>query len=224
MSAEGITIEVTNKYLGEVYLDGGILKFKIKRSMKLKRLFNEYAKRHGVKDSTTLHFTFNGKRLSETDTADSINIEDGGQIECFTPSDVHLRELIDVCKSDTLSLDLLKDKVNLIGLSTIREKCDECAYLYTFFHLACMNKNITLDIINYLLNMFPEASTFQATESTYPLHLACYNQYCPGSVIERLVKSNPEICNLKGGQANELPLHYYSSRNNNVDINIEKVL
>lgn len=81
-----------------------------------------------------------------------------------------------MCKSDNLSLELLQDKVNLLGLNTIQERCEECAYLYTFLHLACMNKNITLEIINYLLDMFPEAANFQATEGTYPLHLACYNQ------------------------------------------------
>ena len=225
MSAEGITIEVTNKYLSELYLGTGhgTLRCKIKRSTKFKRLFNEYAKRYGVRDSTILHFTFNGKRLSETDTADSIHIEDGGQIECFTPSEELFRELIDVCKSDDLSLDLLKDKVNLIGLSTIYWNCGECAYLYAFFYIACSNKNITLEIINYLLDTFSDAADFQkAMEKTHPLHLSCY-KYCPGSVIEQMVMRNPDICNVKGGPIHgvvELPLHYYLSRNIDVDRNV----
>jgi len=220
-----VTIKVTNKYL-ETHLGTGhgTIKFAIRSSMRLKKVFKVYGKRYGVKDSTILHFTFNGKRLSEADTAESINIEDGGQIECFTPLEELFRELIDVCKSDNLSFDLLKDKVKLIGpdtINTIWEKCEECAYLYTFFHLACLNKNITWEIIDYLIDMFPEAADSQVMERTYPLHLACFNQYCPGSVIERLVQSNPEICNVKGGPiAEELPLHHYLSRNINYDRNV----
>lgn len=47
--------------------------------------------------------------------------------------------------------------------------------------------------------------------------------YCPDSVIEQLVYSNPEICNVKGRPPNgveEFPLHHYLSRNINYDRNV----
>ena len=79
MSSGGITIEVASKFLGELY---GEIRFTIKKSTKLKRVVSEYIKRHEVKDGTILHFTFNGKLIHDTDTAESINIEDGGRIIC----------------------------------------------------------------------------------------------------------------------------------------------
>ena len=97
---------------------------------------------------------------------------------------------------------------------------------------------------DYLLEIFPEAvSSFvkspsihprQPMHKAYPLHLACYNEHCPGTVIQLLIKEDPALCKVKGKVRDDnnthsifapaqLPVHYYLSRNVNVDIGTVKV-
>jgi len=86
---------------------------------------------------------------------------------------------------------------------------------------------------------------------TYPLHLACYNSNCPNPVIKLLVEKAQHSCrdedfppplqhlslilegpNVKGVPCGDydgsdvqgLPLHYYLSREENIDINVVKLL
>ena len=232
-----ITFRVNNKCHPDIVI------FKIRKSTKLSKMISVYAKRYGVKDCTLLHFTFNGKSISESDTAESICIEENGHIECSTPSDTILKSLIDLCASNSLSLNALKEKINFLNWnyydpSSLREMCEECPYLYVFFHLACLNKKITLEIINYLLEVFPEAASYHSLESNTgapsthsALHCACYNEYCHSSIIELLVKKNPELCKMKGKAREEenkvvegLPLYCYLIRKSNIDINTVKIL
>jgi len=94
--------------------------------------------------------------------------------------------------------------------------------------------------MNYLLEIFPEAvSSFvkstslyprQPTYKVYPLHMACFSRHCPGSVIQLLIKEDPELCKVKGEVHDEnvftpaqLPVYSYLSRNVNVDIDTVKV-
>jgi len=238
---ETITIRVVNKYLprGEV-----VTEFDIKKATPLKRVFDIYKARSDGIDMEAFRFTFNGKHLSEEDTAQQLQIEDNGQIDCVLPtnSEIVSTKLLDICDSDELTLVALQERINTLESSTIRNAYKEQSpYLYTFFHRACSNKRITLDIMNYLLEIFPEATSSyvespsihpgQPTKA-YPIHLACYNEHCPGSVIELLVKESPELCKVKGKVHDknrriiapaQLPVYYYLSRNVNVDINTVKV-
>ena len=62
------------------------------------------------------------------------------------------------------------------------------------------------------------------------LQCACHNQYCHRSIIELLVKKNPELCKMKGKVKEEnkvvegLPLYCYLIRKSNIDINTVKIL
>jgi len=94
--------------------------------------------------------------------------------------------------------------------------------------------------MNYLLEIFPEAvSSFvkstsihprQPTYKAHPLHMACFNRHCPGTVIQLLIKEDPELCKVKGKVHHEssvftpapFPVYYYLSRNVNIDIGTVK--
>ena len=124
------------------------------------------------------------------------------------------------------------------------EESDDLDEDYPLVHTVCRNKNVTLEIVKYLLDTFPdpnrEWTTCQfcpnwETESC-PLHLACYNKDCPSDVIRFLVEHYPPAlqyaCTIDEGIQPDhpeyyiqgLPLHNYLARNKNVDIDIVKML
>mmetsp|Transcript_1832 Transcript_1832/g.2702 ORF Transcript_1832/g.2702 Transcript_1832/m.2702 type:complete len:186 (-) Transcript_1832:278-835(-) len=55
--------------------------FKIKKSTKMKKVFEAYASRKGV-DVAALRFLLDGERISETDSPKMLELEDEDQIDC----------------------------------------------------------------------------------------------------------------------------------------------
>ena len=226
MSDEAITIEVNNKYLN---LDDDTV-FKIRRSTELSKLLIAYEQRHGI-NKNTFHFMFNGKRINENDTAETIQLTNDCKIYCTLPthSAYVSYQLYDLCTSDGISLSALRDKINFIGTSTIEQACNEdCTYLYRFFHLACLNQFITVEIISYLLTLFPKAAMANIRVGddnilAYPLHRACYNENCSSSLVELLLN------NYRGAKdfiaiPRGAPLYIYLKRKSNIDIDMIKKL
>ena len=63
-----------------------------------------------------------------------------------------LQELCDFCESNDLSLSRLQEKINSVPTHVIRGD----SYKYRpFFHKICLNENITLDVIEHIVNEFP---------------------------------------------------------------------
>lgn len=167
-------------------------KFKMKRTSKLGRMFKAYAQRKSelihhlpYKDLT---FLFNGKHVMETDTPELLQLENGDHIECFFPTWLPLlEELNDICGSDLLSLDDVRDKLN----PTFYDNNNRYAILEEdevtipprvvhhspFFHRACMNEKVTLEIVKCLLDYFPDAGSasaeFYQSEEGGPLPVSC---------------------------------------------------
>jgi len=56
--------------------------------------------------------------------------------------------------------------------------------------MLCGSKNISLDIINCLLEYYPEGISVKNGEE-YPLHVACMNKHCPSDVIRFLAEKYP---------------------------------
>jgi len=148
-----------------------------------------------------------------------------------------IKELEDFCASDDLSIDELR-KILSLPYDLEGSSC---------IHRVCMNKNVTLEIVECLLDLYPQAlysnmnmkiDEQTVTTSAYPLHLACCNKDCPNEVIKLLLKKEHDqqlmhMCytgfdwgktglgrNTYGGT----PLHYYLSRISNIDIDIVKQL
>ena len=115
----------------------------------------------------------------------------------------------------------------------------------SFLHRACLERTVALSRIERLLEARPDAASSlsdaycpKGETRAYPLHLACYNEGCPSSVIELLVRKNPEalghLCIVEVGvrgdevygdeYAEGLPLHYYLSRESNRDLKTVRML
>ena len=116
-------------------------------------------------------------------------------------------------------------------------------------HKVCQNKNVTLEIVQLLLKVNLAAAVTPTTEfawqfddelkesTAYPLHLACCNEQCPSSVIKQLLEFYPDatkhFCALDKWDPHPefeehviygLPLNYYLSRTDNIDIGTVKML
>ena len=144
------------------------------------------------------------------------------------------------CGSDIKACRLLEEKVSVLSPTVMHES--------SFIHQVCMLENVTSEIVQYLIDIFPDAAKmgsdligYGSIKKAYALHFACYNEHCPDSVIELLMKCYPDalehISFLKEGVglphisddwddkcAAGLPLHYYLSRASNISINMVKML
>eukprot|EP00984_Skeletonema_dohrnii_P023520 scaffold12609_cov132-Skeletonema_dohrnii-CCMP3373.AAC.5 len=81
------------------------------------------------------------------------------------------KELYELCSSDSLSEDGLREIIERYGLNDNRHVSD-----YSFFIAACANERVTEGMIRCLLEYFPAAA--MATDETgwMPLHYTCgYN-------------------------------------------------
>ena len=101
-----------------------------------------------------------------------------------------IRDFEEYCSSDDLTIDGLHKRITLI--------CDRALADSFFLHKVCLNKNVTLEMIEYLLKGYSQAIdictgrclgiTFDSyVELAYPLHLACFNEKCPNEVIQLLL-------------------------------------
>ncbi len=62
--------------------DGTEMHFKIKRNTKLEKLMNVYCQRQSI-PKTSIVFLFDGKTVSDSDTPDSLEMEDGDSIDAM---------------------------------------------------------------------------------------------------------------------------------------------
>ena len=166
---------------------------------------------------------------------------------------VHTSLLEQLCSSDALSIDSLQKIFDLGIISTDREDAETGLELFddlqdsSFFHKVCWNKKITMDIVNYILDIYPDACHNITDEfciirsqvhrtSAYPLHLACLNSNCDSSIVLEILQRNPDAIyhqcvigrEIQTGDYDHstvegLPLHYYLSRETNVDLGLVKL-
>ena len=80
-----------------------------------------------------------------------------------------MNELLELCGSDDLSFDALQEKINTLGprLSSQSQLC---------FHRACENENVTLEIVQLLYNILPEALRLRDDNGDLPIHNLCHNK------------------------------------------------
>ena len=147
-----------------------------------------------------------------------------------------------LCESDALSINSLQ---KIIELDIIENDDLEGS---SFFHKACWNKNITMDIVKNILQLYPMAcdgttdefciiNTLVHRTSAYPLHLACLNSHCHSTIVLEILEKNPDAIyhqcvigrEIQTGDYDHstvegLPLHFYLSRTSNVDLSLVKLL
>jgi len=143
------------------------------------------------------------------------------------------------------------DKISFDDLKQLVEERPELIssqfYLENAYFLlgACENKHLTLEVIQYLLNTFPGASSVAMDQTPYgsgecpahAIHMACVNTSCPDEVLVELINDAPvaltnfaiidgELSNLGTDYEDGmwqgpddipgLPLHYYLARESNI--------
>ena len=88
-------------------------------------------------------------------------------------------QLYTICESDEISLTLLREEINLLRpQNNINNDFHENYEFAPFFHAACMNKYITLEVIQYLLDEFPQVvevtDEYEGTHTRF-IHVATMN-------------------------------------------------
>eukprot|EP00956_Cyclotella_meneghiniana_P030800 scaffold78695_cov23-Cyclotella_meneghiniana.AAC.1 len=132
------------------------------------------------------------------------------------------------CSSEDLSIDGIKWA---LGYFVSHDRLHES----NFLHKVCMNPKVTLEIVEYLVELFPEMVGTERDididertfKGAYLSHIACRNEHCPNSVVKFLMEGNNDVLTCICSMENDyegLPLHYYLSRHQNVDIEIVKYM
>src|SRR5210317_1634276 len=79
-----------------------------------------------------------------------------------------LENLVEICRSQSLSEKCLRE---IIGLHGYAPNKDPSIFSYRFFHEACNNERVTEGVLRYLIKYFPGASrSIEMEVVTTPLH------------------------------------------------------
>jgi len=151
-----------------------------------------------------------------------------------------MEELNNLCDSDDISLANLREKISQLSTGDVTQ---ETYNKHPFLHKICLNKSVTLEMVECIINYFPGVASWQTnlfvnnsssdTKTTsYTLHCACHNEHCPGSVIELLLKEYASPITLVSIVKSEqhkwgvkgFPLHHYLKRTSNIDTGIVVLL
>jgi len=110
-------------------------------------------------------------------------------------------ELLELCKSDSLSEDGLREIIERHALTHHDHRVND----YKFFVLACKNERVTEGMIRYLLEYFPAAASATyndgwATRNRQcsghlgylPLHSICGNKSVTLNIVQLLIKAAPD--------------------------------
>jgi len=79
---------------------------------------------------------------------------------------------------------------------------------YQFFLEACYNKRVTVGIIRYLLEYFPDAIRATDEHGGSPIHYACLNKNVTPEIIQLLIAAAPDSL-LSVTNNGHVPLHYF---------------
>ena len=156
-----------------------------------------------------------------------------------------MKELDRLCKkpgygeSDRLSIDELKKLQHTIP-KVLKGEILRAYHKHPFFHNLCMNKNVTLEMVQLILGICPDLvkqGTVLRRDTAYPLHCACENGDCPDSVVKLILDGYPEVllhsCVIDNGPRHALevdyceegnPLMYYIARRKSVNLTTVKML
>jgi ankyrin repeat protein len=113
----------------------------------------------------------------------------------------HLIHLVQA--SEDLPLDRLKQELNEEdGPSVLAAHRSND----TLLHSVCAHSNVTLEAVQWLVGLYPNAVRHQTYRRGTPLHEACFNDYVPNEVVEYLIDVFPEALNLVENQHGFTPL------------------
>jgi len=121
-----------------------------------------------------------------------------------------LEELIKFCRSESLSEDGLREIIERFGCDNQHDNNHHVERNYDFFLWACDNDLVTENILRYLLEYFPDATSYSRQGMT-PLHMICHNKNATGGMVQLLIDAYPESINVPNN-AGVTPLHFLCSK------------
>ncbi|KAL7459935.1 hypothetical protein ACHAWC_011897 [Mediolabrus comicus] len=157
-----------------------------------------------------------------------------------------INKLVELCKSDSLSFELLQESTNFIPRRTA--KAGLIFGSTKLIHLVFTHPNVTKEMVELLLDLNPDAAGFYSEIKGWPsfsqrgtngadielgrnwslpLHDACKNVNFPASAIQTLVKMYPTALAHRAAYSvlrTGIPLEIYLSRESNIDIDAVRVL
>ena len=123
-------------------------------------------------------------------------------------------ELFEYCDSESISEEGVRQIIERNGFNTNHH---HHVSDYDFFHLVCMNENVTEGIIQCLLEYFPDATGDTDEDGRSPLHFACLNPNVTNNIIQLLVDADTDSVHREDNKG-RMPLHNLcSSSNEKVD-------
>ncbi len=129
-------------------------------------------------------------------------------------------ELFDLCNSWSLSTDRLHKSIERHGFAPK----DTLASDYKFFLRACINKTITEEIIQWLLEYFPAAISATDYIGQSPLHYACANKGMKSvRIIQLLIDADPN-CVRSVDNHGRMPLHVLRIEDETAELEVLKLL
>jgi ankyrin repeat protein len=122
------------------------------------------------------------------------------------PIDGLKKELLDLCRSGSLSEDGLREIIiERYGAPKNPNITD-----YAFFHEACRNERVTEGILRMILEYFPDTARAIGRLGGTPLHQMCFNKNATLGMMQLLIDACPgslHRANVRG----KMPLHYLCS-------------
>ena len=112
------------------------------------------------------------------------------------------RELFNHCKSESLSVEGLREIIERHGL-TLND--NHVSNNYVFFYSACRNERVTEEIIRCLVEYFPNAASTADERGRSPLHYACFNKSVTLNIIQLLVDAAASVSSVNPNGM--MPLH-----------------
>jgi len=133
-----------------------------------------------------------------------------------------MEKLEDLCSSDNLTLPALREIIETHTFPN-RGLGPSESDGYPFFDKVCSNENVTVEIIQYLLE---ELDCFPNAMGRSTLIMACMNENFPNEVIGLLIERCPHDILTKSINTSYqcTPLHYYLARKSSVDLEVVKLL
>src|SRR6056300_497507 len=100
---------------------------------------------------------------------------------------VLVKELIDCCRSESLSEDGLREIFQRYDCENNHHHVDN----YSFFLSACQNVIVTEGILRCLLKYFSSAASATTSRGETPLHFVCINKNATCGMVQLLIDAFP---------------------------------
>eukprot|EP00984_Skeletonema_dohrnii_P006060 scaffold2141_cov223-Skeletonema_dohrnii-CCMP3373.AAC.8 len=127
-------------------------------------------------------------------------------------------ELLEFCLSDSLSKKGLREIIERHKLAPHDRVND-----YQFFLEACYNKRVTVGIIRYLLEYFPDSIRATDEQGGAPLHCVCSNPNVTLDIIQLLIDAAADSIRSEDNSG-RMPLHYFCDSTNEDDRKAMQIL